>query len=56
MDAEIGQLPQPPVVLRDRADDAEAIHDIVRDELRVAAADFSVVPVVVPGAMLDIGG
>ena len=47
VDAESRQFAQAAPVLLDGADDAEAVHDLVRDELRVAAADFGMVAIVV---------
>ena len=38
------------------AEDREAVHDFVADEIGVVAADFAVVVVVVVAAALDIGG
>ena len=56
VDAELAQLVEPTDVLGDRAEDAEAVDDVVGNELGVHVAGLAVLVVVVAGSSLDVVG
>ena len=56
VDAELAQLVEAADVLGDRAEDAEAVDDVVGHELGVHVAGLAVLVVVVAGAPLDVVG